>query len=64
MKSYREERNTEPKALLLLDNAPGYPDNLDTLRTCFPVEVVYLPPNTTSLLKPMDQGVISNVSIE
>jgi hypothetical protein len=50
----------EPKEFLLLDNAPGHLDNLDTLQTCIPVEVVYLPPNITSLLKPKDRGVISN----
>ncbi|GFS43521.1 tigger transposable element-derived protein 1 [Trichonephila inaurata madagascariensis] len=30
------------------------------LTTCIPVEVVFLPPNTTALIQPMDQGVISN----
>jgi hypothetical protein len=57
---YCKECNIESKALLMLDNAPGHPDNLDILRTCVPVEVVYLAPYTTSLLQPMDQGVISN----
>ncbi|KAI6651914.1 Tigger transposable element-derived protein 1-like [Oopsacas minuta] len=46
------------KILLLLDNAPGHPPHLDDF---YPdVKVVYLPPNTTSLLQPMDQGVIAN----
>jgi hypothetical protein len=42
---------------LLLDNAPGHPQSLGDL---FPeVKVVFLPPNTTSLLQPMDQTVIA-----
>ncbi|XP_066489716.1 tigger transposable element-derived protein 1-like [Tiliqua scincoides] len=59
VKQYCEEKNVEPRALLLLDSAPGHPHNLETLRTSVPVEVVFLPSNTTSLLQPMDQGVIS-----
>ncbi|XP_017784923.1 PREDICTED: tigger transposable element-derived protein 1-like [Nicrophorus vespilloides] len=54
---YCAQRNLEPKALLILDNAPGHPSNLGSLQTCIPVEVMFLPPNTTSILQPMDQGV-------
>lgn len=43
------------KALLLLDNAPGHPKDLHHPN----IEIRYLPPNTTSLLQPMDMGVIS-----
>ncbi|XP_064118793.1 tigger transposable element-derived protein 1-like [Macrobrachium nipponense] len=46
------------KALLVLDNAPGHPSNLSDMHPN--VKVVYLPPNTTSLIQPMDQGVIAN----
>ncbi|XP_027716875.1 tigger transposable element-derived protein 1-like isoform X2 [Vombatus ursinus] len=46
------------KILLILDNAPGHPLHLDDLNEN--VKVVYLPPNTTSLLQPMDQGVIAD----
>lgn len=59
VKHYCEEKNVEPRALLLLDSTPGHPHNLETLRTSVPVEVVFLPPNTTSLLQPMDQGIFS-----
>lgn len=53
------DRNNLPKkAILLLDNAPGHPQNLDTLDTGLDVKVIYMPPNTTSILQPMDQGVI------
>ena len=45
------------KVLLILDNAPRQP--AEQLRFANPnVEVVFLPPNTTSLLQLMDQGVI------
>jgi hypothetical protein len=45
------------RVLLLIDNAPGHPENLmfDHLN----VEILFLPPNTTSLLQPLDQGVIA-----
>ena len=44
----------EFKVLLLLDNAGGHPADLDYEG----VRVEFLPPNTTSLIQPMDQGVI------
>lgn len=60
VKRYCDLNNFEPKALLLLDNAPSHPVNLSELITCIPVEIVFLPPNTTSLIQPMDQGAIAN----
>uniref|UniRef100_A0A3P8SAK2 HTH CENPB-type domain-containing protein n=1 Tax=Amphiprion percula TaxID=161767 RepID=A0A3P8SAK2_AMPPE len=46
------------KVLLLLDTAPGHSAHLDDFNPN--VRVVYLPPDTTSLLQPMDQGVIAS----
>ncbi|XP_064092997.1 tigger transposable element-derived protein 1-like isoform X2 [Macrobrachium nipponense] len=46
------------KVLLVLDSAPCHPTNLNDLNPN--VKVVYLPPNTTSVLQPMDKGVITN----
>jgi hypothetical protein len=48
----------EIKVVLLLDNAPAHPNaerlgSRDGRIKCF-----FLPPNTTSLIQPMDQGVI------
>ncbi|KAK2578211.1 hypothetical protein KPH14_000945 [Odynerus spinipes] len=60
VKRYCESKQLEPKGLLLIDNAPSHPTQLSDLATCISVEVVFLPPNTTSLIQPMDQGVISN----
>ncbi|XP_064100870.1 tigger transposable element-derived protein 1-like [Macrobrachium nipponense] len=50
------------KALLILDNAPAHPPGLedDILEEFQFIKVLYLPPNTTSILQPMDQQVISN----
>ena len=58
VKLYCQENDVPFNILLILDNAPGHPPYLDNLDP--DVKVVYLPPNTTSLLQPMDQGVIAN----
>ena len=54
---YLKQKNLSQKALILLDNAPSHPDDLKELHPHFKVE--FLPANTTSILQPMDQGVIS-----
>lgn len=54
---YCNQKNISHKALLLLDNAPGHPTNLSDLSQHIRVE--FLPKNTTALIQPMDQGVIS-----
>ena len=58
VKLYCMENGIPFKILLVLGNAPGHPPHLDDFHP--DVQVVYLPPNTTSLLQPMDQGVIAN----
>ena len=45
------------KVALIVDNCPAYP-NLKGLKS---VELVFLPPNTTSKTQPMDQGVIQSL---
>jgi hypothetical protein len=60
---YCEENDLEPREMLVFDNAPDHPENLDTLRSLLPVKVMFLPPNTTSLIQPMDQNVISNLKL-
>ncbi|GFV65141.1 tigger transposable element-derived protein 1-like protein [Trichonephila clavipes] len=61
IKDYLDTNDLPLKALLLLDNAPGHPKGLkDNLLTDFPwLTVQFLPPNTNSLLPPMDQEVIA-----
>ena len=43
--------------MLLLDIAPGHPVNVE--ESTNNIRVIFMPPNTTSILQPMDQGVIS-----
>ena len=53
---YCRLNNIDFKILLIIDNAPSHPDLSEI---CPNVKVIFLPPNTTSLLQPMDMGVIS-----
>ena len=46
------------KAVLLLDNAPAHPNAEKLVSNDGKIKCVFLPPNTTSILQPMDQGVI------
>ena len=58
LREYCSAQNINFKILLLLDNAPGHPFYVDDLSEN--IKVVFMPPNTTPILQPMDQGVISN----
>ncbi|KAG6923255.1 tigger transposable element derived 1 [Chelydra serpentina] len=58
VRDYCSKNSLGFKALLILDNAPGHPTILDDMRP--DIKVVFLPPNTTSLLQPMDQGVFAS----
>jgi len=61
VRKFRERENKSGKVVLLLDNAPSHPgvELLNQIDENF--EVRYLPPNVTSLIQPMDQGVIEKV---
>lgn len=60
VKAHLAEKKLPQKALLLMDNAPTHPTGEiksdDGNITCF-----FLPANTTSLIQPMDQGIIENM---
>ncbi|XP_068919169.1 tigger transposable element-derived protein 1-like isoform X2 [Petaurus breviceps papuanus] len=56
---YCTEYGFEPKALLVLDGSMRSLSNFDSLQTCIPVEVLFFPPNTASILQPMHQGVFA-----
>lgn len=55
VESYLKKKNLSFKVLLLVDNVSSHPDDLHHPN----VKLVFLPPNTTSLIQPMDQGIIS-----
>ena len=46
------------RALILLDNAPAHPAAEELVSADGRIKCLFLPPNTTSLIQPMDQGVI------
>jgi hypothetical protein len=56
LKAYCERTNVPLKILLLLNNAPGHPPSIADIDEN--INVMFLPPNT-SLIQPMDQGVIA-----
>ena len=57
LKEYCEKENLSFKILILLNNAPAHPTSIQDRNEN--IKVVFLPPNTTSLIQPMDQGVIA-----
>ena len=58
VRRFCQEQGVEYKILLLLDNAPAHPST-ETLQSADgKVTTMFLPPNTTSILQPMDQGVL------
>lgn len=59
--NFQREKGIGGKIILILDNAPSHPplEELNALNEN--VEVLYLPPNVTALIQPMDQGPISLV---
>lgn len=57
VRAYLERLGIPKKMLLVLDNAPSHPQSLEGLYND-ELEIVFLPPNTTAILQPLDQGVI------
>jgi hypothetical protein len=55
---YCKSLNLDFKILFVSDNAPSHPTALSDL--CKNVKVIYLPPNTISIIQPMDQRVIAS----
>jgi hypothetical protein len=59
VKKYLEQERLSFEVLLITNNAPGHPTSIAIGNEN--VKVVFLPPNTTSLLQPLDQGIIRYV---
>jgi len=55
------ERGKEPRALLVLDNCSAHPDQDLLISQDGKVKASFLPPNVTSLIQPMDQGVLESL---
>ncbi|XP_023224155.1 jerky protein homolog-like [Centruroides sculpturatus] len=60
VKKHQLRTGNTGKVLLLIDNAPSHPSNILLERENGKFKIVFLPPNITSILQPMDQGVIES----
>lgn len=58
VQKHLKDRGLEPKVVLLLDNAPSHPDEAMLVSKDKKITAIFLPPNTTALIQPMDQGVL------
>lgn len=58
VKSHLRLQGMEEKAILLLDNCPAHPPAEQLVSG--DITVHYLPKNTTSVIQPLDQGIIKN----
>ncbi|GFW15901.1 tigger transposable element-derived protein 1 [Trichonephila clavipes] len=56
VETYMKEKSLDFKVLLIVDNAASHPQ-LEHPN----VQLVFLPPNTTSLIQPLDQGIIATL---
>ncbi|KAJ7329940.1 hypothetical protein JRQ81_016114 [Phrynocephalus forsythii] len=57
VKQHLAEKNLPLKPVLLRDNAPAHPPGLeeDLVEEFSFIQIIFLPPNTTPLIQPMDQ---------
>ena len=54
VEKFLESKGLPRKAVLVIDNAPSHPSNLED----GDIKVCFFPPNVTSISQPMDQGVL------
>lgn len=57
LEEYAAAKNIANRFLLIIDNAPSHPRAMEDWAEN--IEVLFMPPNTTSLIHPMDQTVIA-----
>ena len=55
------EMDVEPRAVLLLDNCSAHPSEDQLIPKDGKIIAKFLPPNVTSLIQPMDQGVLISI---
>ena len=55
------EMSVEPRAVLLLDNCSAHPDESELVSRDGKVIAKFLPPNVTSMIQPMDQGILVSI---
>ena len=56
-----QELGVEPKAVLVLDNCSAHPNEDELVSSDGKIIAKFLPPNVTSLIQPMDQGVLESL---
>lgn len=61
VKKYLRGKGLSEKAVLFLDNAPTHPSSEVLQTPDGEIQCFFLPANTTSVLQPMDQGVLENL---
>ena len=61
VKHHLSMKGLPAKALLLMDNAPSHPSTEELCSRDGLIKIMFLPANTTSLIQPMDQGVLYNL---
>ena len=59
LSEWLRKKGLPKKAVLLIDNAPCHPDDISSCDEA--IFVKFFSPNVTSLIQPMDQGVISTM---
>lgn len=62
VKKFLKERKLPMKAVLFLDNCSAHPG--PNVLSANGIQVYFLPANTTSILQPMDQGIIQNIKLK
>ena len=61
VRHYLHIKGLPVKALLLMGNAPAHPSTEELCSRDGLIKTMFLPANTTSLIQPMDQGVLYNL---
>ena len=61
VRRFNRENGLPLRALLLIDNAPSHPSEMQLVSG--DIKAIFLPPNVTSILQPMDQGVLQNIKL-